>query len=602
MNTTEPTPFDRGVNDLERLLTGAHHPFPEFIAFLQNPTTHHDSPRLAALLVQTAPLLADLDAIPQTTYTRHHAFALRGDRAPYETPYYAKRDKLHAAALRLILGQDEYSDAVHDYIWSICEESTWVVPAHARVIDLMAAETAFGLAEIVALAGSRLDWTVRRRVRDEIERRIFAPFLSSNYDLRWFHGGDNWNGVCSGAIGGAYLYLEQDPRRLAEALSLILGSLKTFLATAFEADGSTTEGVGYWQYGLQQVIIFAELLRARTAGAIDLLAAPRLRQIAAYPGKLALPGGQFVSFSDSAPVVPLNAGLTARLALRTAEPTLLGLLAPPRPLAMHGSVGLTLRDLLWWDGERGTPAPLTDATLPASGIARLVGATPGGTAVVLAIKAGHNGENHNHNDVGSFVLYAGDEGLLIDPGPGRYDRDYFGDRRYENSFANSLGHSVPRIAGLLQGTGAEFVGALLAADTDAATGQKSVAVEFARAYPLAALAAARRTLTLGTSGPQTGTTWLHDTFTFTDEGYVVEEALLTWLPTTIGGATATIHGSRHTLRLTIEQPTGAHFALESLERESAANNAPRTLQRLTFSLPAAPTSEARVRMELSTRP
>ncbi|HEY8601180.1 MAG TPA: hypothetical protein VIL85_22300, partial [Thermomicrobiales bacterium] len=296
--------FDQTPASLARLLAADGPPFPEFATARADLAAFRDARRTPAALAETAPLLRDLDNVPATTYSRYRAFALVGDRAPYETPYYSKRERLHAAALHLILGAAEYRDAVHDYLWAICEETTWVAPAHTRVIDIMAAETAFGLAEIVALLGPILDAEVRYRVRDEIERRIFTPFLHGYYDLRWFNGGDNWNGVCAGAIGGAFLYLERDPERLARGLALILESLRSFLATAFAADGSTTEGVGYWHYGLTYPIIFAELLRGRTGGALDLLADPRLRRIAAFPAAMLLAGGRFANFADAHERIP----------------------------------------------------------------------------------------------------------------------------------------------------------------------------------------------------------------------------------------------------------------------------------------------------------
>jgi hypothetical protein len=598
MEPNDLTAFDHNADELATLLAGNATPFPEFAAARRDLAALRADPRTRAILAHTEPLIANIGDIPQTTYTRYRAFARTGDREPYQSPYYLKREMLHAAALRLILGQDDFKDAVHDYLWSICEESTWVVPAHTRTIDLMAAETAFGLAEILALAGPALDVEVRRRVSAEIDRRIFVPFLHASYDLRWFGGGDNWNGVCSGAVGGALLYLEPEPERLAEGLALILTSLKAFLANAFEEDGSSTEGVGYWQYGLQYVVIFAELLRARTNGTIDLLASPRVRQIAAFPGKLLLPSGRYVSFADSAEEVPFIPGIIARLAQRAGAPSLLSALAHPAPLAPPYGISMSLRDLLWWDGNRSEAAPIEDATLPASGIARLVGTTADGSPLVVVVKAGHNAENHNHNDIGSFIVRVGDETFLTDPGPGHYDRDYFRDRRYDNVFANSYGHSVPRIGGHLQRTGHDFAGTLLASEHDDTTGQKTATIEFARAYPVATLIGARRSLTIATSNEKGGTVWLHDTFRFSDDGSEVEEALLTWLPVEVEGVASTIIGRRHHLRLTIEQPAGAQFALDALEQESRANQKPEVLQRLHFVLPPAPMVEVRVRMEV----
>jgi len=594
--------FDQTPATLARFLTANGALSPEFAATQADLATFREAARTRAALAETAPLLHDLDNLPATTYSRYRAFARVGDRAPYETPYYGKRERLHAAALHLLVGADEYRDAVHDYLWAICEETTWVAPAHTRVIDIMAAETAFGLAEIVALLGPTLDAEVRYRVRDEIERRIFAPFLHGYYDLRWFNGGDNWNGVCAGAIGGAFLYLEADPERLARGLALILESLRTFVATALAADGSTTEGVGYWHYGLTYPIIFAELLRGRTGGALDLLADPRLRRIAAFPAAMLLAEGRFANFADATERIPLNPGLIARLAARSGATGLLGTLAPTAPLQGAAASGLsrTLRDLLWWDGAHHVAPSLADTLLPASGIARLAARTGAGAALALAVKAGHNDENHNHNDIGSFILHVADETLLADPGPGRYDREYFNERRYESPFANSLGHSVPRVAGQLQGTGRTFTGTLaIGADATAATG-KTVTIDFTSAYPVERLIAARRTLTLAATADGDTTLLLHDQFTFTDAGEEVEEALVTWLPVTLAGATATIHGQRHHLTLTIEAPAEAQFALTEIAGQATDDTAA-TLHRLHFTIPPAATSVARIQMALSAR-
>ena len=592
--------FNQSATTLARLLDRDATPFPEFALARADVAAHRADPRVQAALADTAPLLTDLGALPATTYSRYRAFARTGAREPYETPYYRKRERLHAAALHHLLGAGDYRDAIHDYLWSICEETTWVAPAHARVIDLMAAETAFGLAEIVSLLGPTLDAEVRYRVRDEIERRIIAPFLHGAYDLRWFNGTDNWNGVCAGAIGGVLLYLERDPERLSAGLALVLESLKTFLATSFAADGSTTEGIGYWHYGLTYVIIFAELLRGRTAGALDLLAAPRLRPIAAFPAKMLLTEGRFANFADAGETIALNPGLIARLAARTGEAGLLGTLAPAATLQGAASSGLsrTLRDLLWWDGERRAAPPLEDALLPDGGIARVAARTGAGAPIAVAIKAGHNDEHHNHNDIGSFIVQVDGETLLADPGPGRYDRDYFSARRYESPFANSFGHGVPRIAGHMQGTGRDFAGRVIVVERGGATGEKAVAVEFARAYPGAALVGARRLITIAPGEGAGATLWLRDSFLFDGAGEEIEEALITRLPVVVAGARATIRGRRHELILTIAAPTDARFAVTELARSGGADEQANPPYRLAFTTSRAAASEVVVRLAI----
>jgi len=429
-------------------------------------------------------------------------------------------------------------------------------------------------------------------VRMEIERRIFDPYLRFHNSLAWYKGQNNWNGVCNSAVAAAFLLLEPEPGRVARAIELALAGLRAFLDTAFEEDGSSTEGVTYWHYGLINFVALAELLRARSGGAIDLLESERMRRIAAYPARMQLSGSFFASFSDCDETVTFNPGIISRLAERTNEPALLNLLARPAEPGGDWRLTMTLRNLLWWDGSQPDAARIGDALLPAAGVARLVATTPAGAQVVLAIKAGHNAENHNQNDIGSFILHVASENLLADPGRGLYTRAYFSDRRYENIFANSYGHSVPRIGGQLQGTGRAFRGELLGVETKDTL--KHARVEFARAYPIEGLARASRQLTLDADGAA----WLQDDFRFLGDAAEVEEALITWHDVTVDGATALIRGQRHALRLTIEAPAGAQFKLEQLEEQSRANAKPGVLKRLSFVLPAAAESRARVRIAI----
>jgi hypothetical protein len=591
-------PFDLDADAIARLLAAGATPFPELDAARRALDALRAAPQTQAVLAQTQPLMGVIAQVPATSYTLYRLFARNGDRKGYETPYFLKRTNLAAAALRLFLGVEEaqaasLTDIVQDHLWSICEESTWVLPAHEHdSIDLFAAETGFVLAETLVLLGEALAAEVRSRVHQELERRIFEPYLRFHRSLHWYRGHNNWNGVCNSAVAATFLLLEPEPGRVAGAIKLALDGLKVFLDTAFEADGSSTEGVAYWHYGLINFVALAEMLHARSAGAIDLLASDHMRRVAAYPARMQLSGPWFASFSDCNEMVEFNPGIIARLAQRTGEQSLLNLLARPATPGGDWRLTMMIRNLLWWDGSQPDSALVGDAVLPAAGVARLVAATPAAIPIVLAIKAGHNGENHNQNDIGSFIVHIDGENLLTDPGRGLYSRDYFSARRYENIFANSYGHSVPRIGGRLQGTGPNFHGELLEVGVQGPL--KHAEVELARAYPSAGLASARRQLTLAADGDA----WLQDDFRFDGAPVEVEEAFITWHTVEVAGATALIRGQRHTLRLTIESPADAHFQLESLEEQSRANAKPGVLKRLSFVLLAAPETQARVRMAI----
>jgi hypothetical protein len=530
--------------------------------------------------------------IPGCTYSARRRFADDGDRGDYEKPYFERRDTLAAAALLWFFDDGDrarLSAVLEDYAWAICEESQWVLPAHeGSPIDLCAAETGFALAEVLHLLGGALDQDVRHRIEREVDERILVPYLRTPRANWWFRGTSNWNGVCNGAIGATFVLLERDPRRAAEGVALALEGLEAYFATAFEDDGSSNEGVGYFYYGLTNVVALSEMLRAKSGGRIDLLASPRVEQIAAYPAKVVLSGSQFATFSDCPDVVRMSFGIVQRLMERTGERTLARLMSSPAEPELAGGLPMMLRSALWWDGKRPDPLPFDDAVLPGPGIARLVGRTRENAAYAVVVKAGHNDENHNQNDVGSFIVHVDGESLLVDPGRGVYTRQYFGPERYEHPLVSSYGHGVPRVAGELQAAGREHRGELVQVRREPDV--KSATVEMGGAYPVAHLAKATRMIALRAGGAIE----LCDTFEAEGAPLEIEEALVTFSDVSTDGKVAVVRGERHQLRMTIARPGEAIWSVEPMEQASLANDKPRILKRLTFGMAKAERSSARV--------
>ncbi|MFZ6031227.1 MAG: heparinase II/III domain-containing protein [Chloroflexota bacterium] len=572
--------------------------------------------RLRAALRAAVPALAP---IPQTTYTLYREFENTGQRDGYQAPYYLKRAMLTRAVVEFIFGDDTMRDAVHDLLWSICEETTWVLPAHEEQgpdfwelhptprtwpwgsnslltrapdsIDLFAAETGASLAETIFLIGDRLAPEVVQRVRQEVVRHLLDPYLAYGRRHWWYRGALNWNGVCNGAIGLAFLRLEKDPQRLSDAIEMVLEGFDAYIATGFEPDGGSIEGPSYWNYGLMYYVTVAELLRERTGGRLDLLAAPRMKAIARYPLAMALAPGIYNNFGDATEQNALQPGIVQKLAERTGVTDLRCLLIEPDDLAGRGALAsklaITLRDFAWWDGDlRSFPdSAYQDAYLPDCAIVKLGAQRPGKERVLLVAKAGHNDGHHSHTDVGHFVVNVAGESLLCDPGRGLYSREYFRRQRYDNLFNNSFGHSVPCIGGQLQSPGPEFGGRRRFYGTIVEQGQsgeaKKVVIDFHTAYDLPALVLARRTLTLDAAG----VVCLHDRFEFQDDPLEIEEAFVTWKRVEVLGSTAILHGERTGLRLHIAEPAGAVFTSLSLAEECRRNRRAGMLTRLAVALP-----------------
>jgi hypothetical protein len=113
----------------------------------------------------------------------------------------------------------------------------------------------------------------------------------------------------------------------------------------------------------------------------------------------------------------------------------------------------------------------------------------------VAVKGGHNGESHNHNDVGSFVVYDNNEPLFIDPGVGEYTAKTFGKNRYDIWTMQSQYHNLPQINGVDQKDGKQY-GAKVISHKDGL-----LTLDIASAYPQeAAVKSWKRTIAATKSG------------------------------------------------------------------------------------------------------
>ena len=74
----------------------------------------------------------------------------------------------------------------------------------------------------------------------------------------------------------------------------------------------------------------------------------------------------------------------------------------------------------------------------------------------VSVKGGHNGESHNHNDIGTVLVAVDGHPALVDAGVAQYTRQHFGPRRYEIWTMRSDYHNVPNVDGHEQLPGNEF--------------------------------------------------------------------------------------------------------------------------------------------------
>lgn len=489
-------------HDLHALLCapGAYHPFPK----------RTDRARWTGIAREKREQLLAwgneaLAGYPMLTATRFLAFSRTGNRQVYEQPYFARRSLLMGAALAECAADDgRYLDAVIDGIWCICEESAWVLSAHngsdhpgappmaARplpdvtnpYVDLFAAQTAATLADVLYLLQDRLDAVsplIARRARREIDLRVVTPFLT--HDDFWWMGMirrdvNNWTPWIVSNVIDVLLLLERDAHRRSEGIARGMRMLDSYLAV-LPPDGGCDEGAGYFNMAGAALADALQSVYAATGGRVSFYHEPLIRRIAAFPLHAHIDGPYFINFADCDAMPRMDGERLLHLGRRTDNPALAALGAQTlarrndvRPLdtPQMNRVLFTL-----FAAEPEQPALTRSPSYLALPDLQVFSWRHGG--MYLAAKGGHNGESHNHNDVGTFLLYTDGQPRVIDLGNCVYTAKTFGPDRYTLMNTRSCNHNVPLIGAMEQAAGREH----------AATGVTSdchgLRLDIAAAYP-----------------------------------------------------------------------------------------------------------------------
>ncbi|MBE6570895.1 MAG: hypothetical protein E7656_01440 [Ruminococcaceae bacterium] len=427
-------------------------------------------------------------------YSQFKLFATTGSRVEYEESYMEHRKMLCASCAMVLLRKgDEWLDKLCDVIWAICDEYTWALPAHivrckncdetVTNIDLFSSETAFALSEIHYLLRDKLPQEVKARIEYELGRRIITPYLEKK--PKW--GKNNWSAVCASGVGATLIYLGLD-EKFALAKDNLLLNLSDFLES-FPDDGCCLEGCLYWFYGFSHFCYIAQLLYEYTDGKINYFADEKVEKIAFFCNNIYLADNFCIPFSDSPHTYNYNPGILHFLAEKYD-----GITIPPTQYAekfensARYRFATFLRNLYWCKDLPKDKKMRNDVVVyPDSAwyINRK-------NSYIFAAKAGHNDEPHNHNDVGSFLVFDGGKYILDDVGWAKYDSKYFDpNERYKGtSCTTSLGHSLPIVDGCAQKFGKEYCGKIVSATDDRA------AIEYSGAYGLDTLTKLERCFVL----------------------------------------------------------------------------------------------------------
>ena len=428
---------------------------------------------------------------PSLPAVRYMDFYRDGNRSRYEDLYFARRSRVFDLLMAECLkGNGEYVEDIIDGLWLLCEESTWVIPAHNNdleqdkqprnelvnieepvYVDLFAAETGALLSWVYYFLGdriARLAPLVKRRIELEVYRRILEPYTESDRFV-WMGFADdnpvnNWNPWINSNVLVAYLVFENAfPALLKQGVSKTIKSINRFLHFYAE-DGGCDEGPGYFSVAGASVFDFLGELE-HVADISNIYAQPLIRNIASYIYKVYIAGGYFVNYADAAPAPGMNISMLSRFGAKIRDDNLVGFAEYLKSVdgknkEANGSAHpynffRRLSDL--FDEPRAgcfnAPKTAWFGGMQVIAARDAEGALDG---LFFSAKAGCNAESHNHNDVGNFIVYCDGVPVIVDAGVERYTKATFDDRRYTLWTMQSCYHNTPTINGADQLPGQEF--------------------------------------------------------------------------------------------------------------------------------------------------
>ena len=365
--------------------------------------------------------------------------------------------------------EGHFIPGISEIIEALCAERTWMLPAHDRKLrnfdgklmdmDLRSTLVGWDLATAHYLLGEKLSEAIRSKLEQEVNRRILKPFREivegRAKGAYWLRATHNWNAVCLAGVAGSALPLVESAEDRAWYVAAVEHYIQSFLS-GFTPDGYCSEGMGYWGYGYGRFLMLSEMLRQSTQGKVDLMTAPEAAAPALYALRAEIINGLYPSIADCSPRARPDVTLIKYIADR------FDLDRPERRSVSFASRGHGLGPGMVFNAIL---EPLPMAPRPALAKPELertwfndggvLICRPGSNATPFAavLKAGHNGEHHNHNDIGSFSVVLGSHVLICDPGGEVYTARTFSPQRYESKLLNSYGHGVPVVDGKLQSTG-----------------------------------------------------------------------------------------------------------------------------------------------------
>jgi len=446
-------------------------------------------------------------------------FTRSGDRTAVDTPNSHRKRALQSLVMaELFEGKGRFLDEIINGVFLICEQTYWGSSAHFYmygfdgqianpvkavpdiedpIIDLVVGDMAADLSWIYYFFHEEFDKIspiISKRLKFEIQKKVLDPYYE-RYDYWWITGWgegrvNNWNPWCNYNMLTCILLMEEDQEKKETGVYKTMESVDLFI-NSYPKDGGCDEGPSYWGIAAGKLFDYLDLLERNTNGKINIFNHELIKDMGRYIYRVYVSNGSYyINFADAPFRIRHEPTKIFRYGRSINDENLQEFGAFIMKKFNFGNnpetgrIGETMEALFNTnDWQKTIPREplISEYYFPDLDIA--LGRDNAGTTdgFYFSAKGGSNGEGHNHNDVGSFMLYYNGEPVLVDVGVGTYTRETFSDKRYSIWTMQSNYHNLPVINGFGQNPGGNY----RAVDSNINFTKKKVtySTNIAQAYP-----------------------------------------------------------------------------------------------------------------------
>ena len=403
-----------------------------------------------------------------------------GNRLNFQNEFASRRKALNYLLLAILITNDDiYLDKIIDLTWMLLEETSWTIPAHNttinglpdannHIIALFSAETGMTLSLIKYFLKEKLNEkspVICKRITQTLNTRLLTPYIeNSNY---WWMGFkqvkneklNNWNPWINSNILLISLLSDLSINKKGILLKKLIASLDLYIS-AYSNDGCCDEGPGYWKRSGASMLECLVILQQITNNKLNVFDNNKIKKIGQYILNSHIDKKYMTNYADASGKVELPANLIYKYGKSISDTNLMAfasyLLKLNNNILQVEAYGLPriLDSLLNFDNilrHNDNFTPCKEHYY--EDIQIFIKRTK---SLFFTAKGGYNNENHNHNDIGSFMIYKNGLPLIIDIGAQVYTRDSFSDKRYDIWLHQSAFHNSVTIDNIMQSNGNQY--------------------------------------------------------------------------------------------------------------------------------------------------